>query len=101
MGVLQGQNDAPSNTVAHVPTVKTGGPTQPSAAGDPAINEEQPEALNNKALEIIYRVRDKLTGRDFDHEETLDIPEQVDRLIEQATDNENLCQSYIGWCPFW
>merc|ERR1719322_528975 len=61
----------------------------------------QPEALNRKALDIIQRVRDKLTGRDFSREETLDIAEQVDRLIEQATNNENLCQSYIGWCPFW
>jgi serine/threonine-protein kinase mTOR len=26
---------------------------------------------------------------------------QVDRLISQATSHENLCQSYIGWCPFW
>jgi FKBP12-rapamycin complex-associated protein len=62
---------------------------------------EQPELLNKKALDIIQRVRDKLTGRDFAHDESLDIQEQVDRLIEQATNNENLCQSYIGWCPFW
>lgn len=61
----------------------------------------QPEILNKKALDIIQRVRDKLTGRDFSHDEVLDIHEQVDRLIEQATNNENLCQSYIGWCPFW
>ena len=26
---------------------------------------------------------------------------QVQRLIQQATSHENLCQSYIGWCPFW
>ena len=26
---------------------------------------------------------------------------QVNRLIKQATSHENLCQSYIGWCPFW
>lgn len=26
---------------------------------------------------------------------------QVVRLIQQATSHENLCQSYIGWCPFW
>ncbi len=29
------------------------------------------------------------------------VPAQVQRLIEQATSHENLCQSYIGWCPFW
>jgi len=26
---------------------------------------------------------------------------QVQHLILQATSHENLCQSYIGWCPFW
>ena len=31
----------------------------------------------------------------------LSIPRQVDRLIEEATKVQNLCQSYVGWCPFW
>jgi len=31
----------------------------------------------------------------------LGVPEQVDRLILQATNVENLCQHYIGWCSFW
>merc|ERR1719411_941366 len=64
-------------------------------------NEHPPEALNKKALDIIHRVRDKLTGRDFDPKECLDVKKQVDYLIQQATSNENLCQCYIGWCPFW
>ncbi|CAF3972421.1 unnamed protein product [Rotaria sordida] len=25
---------------------------------------------------------------------------QVELLIQQATSHENLCQLYIGWCPF-
>lgn len=53
--------------------------------------------MNKKALAIITRVRDKLTGRDFSHEETLSVQRQVDLLIQQATNNENLCQCYIGW----
>lgn len=61
-----------------------------------------PEALNKKAVAIVNRVRDKLTGRDFpNHPAPLDVPKQVDLLIAQATNHENLCQSYIGWCPFW
>jgi len=60
-------------------------------------DNNQPEALNKKALAIITRVRDKLTGRDFSHEETLSVRQQVDLLIQQATNNENLCQCYIGW----
>ena len=41
------------------------------------------------------------TGNDFPHEKTLDVDKQVQLLIEQATSHENLCQCYIGWCPFW
>ena len=36
-------------------------------------------------------------GRDFSHDETLDVPTQVELLIKQATSHENLCQCYIGW----
>ncbi|XP_043460744.1 serine/threonine-protein kinase mTOR isoform X2 [Leptopilina heterotoma] len=64
-------------------------------------DSNQPEALNKKALAITNRVRDKLTGRDFSHDQMLSVQRQVDLLIQQATNNENLCQCYIGWCPFW
>nr|QXN57741.1 serine/threonine-protein kinase [Bemisia tabaci] len=66
-----------------------------------ATDTNQPEALNKKALAIVTRVREKLTGRDFAHKDTLTVPKQVELLIQQATANENLCQCYIGWCPFW
>ena len=59
------------------------------------------EFRNKKAVAVINRVRDKLTGRDFDPAITLDVNQQVDLLIKQATSHENLCQCYIGWCPFW
>ncbi|CAH1240669.1 MTOR [Branchiostoma lanceolatum] len=61
----------------------------------------KPEALNKKAVQIISRVRDKLTGHDFNKDESLEVPTQVELLIGQATSHENLCQCYIGWCPFW
>lgn len=41
-----------------------------------------------------------LLGRDFSHDETLDVPTQVELLIKQATSHENLCQCYIGWYVF-
>ena len=31
----------------------------------------------------------------------LPVAEQVEKLIKQATEPENLCQHYIGWCSFW
>merc|ERR1719427_2493153 len=52
----------------------------------------EPEALNKKALDIVQRVRDKLTGRDFSKEESLEVGEQVELLISQARSHENLCQ---------
>ncbi|XP_075220340.1 serine/threonine-protein kinase Tor [Lycorma delicatula] len=75
-------------------------PTVPSSVEN-ICDGSQPEALNKKALAIVTRVREKLTGRDFAHEETLTVQRQVELLIQQATANENLCQCYIGWCPFW
>ncbi|RLN57430.1 hypothetical protein BBP00_00007511 [Phytophthora kernoviae] len=59
-------------------------------------------ALNEKAVAVIRRVQAKLSGRDFEADgEPLDVSAQVQRLISQATSHENLCQCYIGWCPFW
>uniref|UniRef100_H2Y9H1 non-specific serine/threonine protein kinase n=1 Tax=Ciona savignyi TaxID=51511 RepID=H2Y9H1_CIOSA len=59
----------------------------------------RPEVLNKKALAIVNRVRDKLTGCDFSSV-PIDVPTQVDYLIKQATSHENLCQCYIGWSVF-
>ena len=60
----------------------------------------KPEALNTRAVTVITRVSNKLTGRDFKNT-TLDVRSQVQKLILQATSKENLCQCYIGWCAFW
>lgn len=54
------------------------------------------EVTNKKARQIIDRVKQKLTGNDFNTQEPVDVQKQVDLLIEQATNNENLCQNYIG-----
>ncbi|KAG9076878.1 phosphatidylinositol kinase- protein kinase tor1, partial [Ceratobasidium sp. UAMH 11750] len=59
------------------------------------------EIRDQRALAVYNRVRDKLTGRDFNTPEPLPTVDQVLRLIEQATSYENLCQSFSGWCAFW
>jgi FKBP12-rapamycin complex-associated protein len=58
---------------------------------------------NARALAVLSRVKEKLTGRDFGAAAggELGIVAQVDRLIKEATNLENLCQHYIGWCSFW
>ena len=50
---------------------------------------------------VLSRIRDKLQGTDFDNEDPLEVDEQVEKLIKQATSAENLCQNYIGWCAYW
>ena len=54
------------------------------AAAAVGTNQQPAEALNRKALDIIQRVRDKLTGRDFDRDDMLDIAEQVGREGPQS-----------------
>ena len=56
---------------------------------------------NARALQVLKRVREKLTGRDFKPNEELKIEDQVEKLLQEATSLENLCQHYIGWCSFW
>jgi len=31
----------------------------------------------------------------------LTVAEQVERLIQQATNSENLAPAYVGWCNCW
>ena len=62
---------------------------------------ESREVQNERAVKVLERVKDKLTGRDFNPNEELDVERQVSKLIGQATNVENLCQHYIGWCSFW
>jgi len=63
------------------------------------------EELNEKAVKVIQRVQDKLSGTDFPGPdgfvETVSVEEQVELLIAQASSSENLCQLFIGWCAFW
>ena len=60
----------------------------------------QPEVLVNQANEVLARIKAKLSGTDFSAN-PLSVKDQVARLIEEATSPANLCQSYVGWCPFW
>ncbi|OMJ77176.1 hypothetical protein SteCoe_23284 [Stentor coeruleus] len=62
---------------------------------------EMTDLLNKKAIEVLDRVMEKLTGNDFLDYKELSVSDQVDRLIKEARSVKNLSQSYIGWCPFW
>jgi len=57
--------------------------------------------LNTQAVQVVRRVRDKLTGHDFGTAEGMNVVDQVDKLIRQATAHENLATAFLGWCAFW
>jgi FKBP12-rapamycin complex-associated protein len=78
-------------------------PNGPDGMGpnDVAVDPEQADMQNARAVEVLERVVQKLTGRDFKPAEELDVVTQVDKLINEAIKLENLCQHYIGWCSFW
>ena len=85
------------------PTSRARARTNSSAAPDGnGINgAQETESQNARAVEVLDRVQQKLTGRDFKNNEELDVINQVNKLIVEATKLENLCQHYIGWCSFW
>nr|XP_016452140.1 PREDICTED: serine/threonine-protein kinase TOR-like [Nicotiana tabacum] len=82
------------------------------------------EVLNERAVAVMARMSNKLTGRDFtaastsasslqhalDHstlisgetreaDHGLSVKLQVQKLIQQASSHENLCQNYVGYDP--
>ena len=54
---------------------------------------------NSHALNVLKRVRLKLTGRIGEHAK-LSVPEQVNAVIEEAISVDNLCVMYEGWTPW-
>jgi FKBP12-rapamycin complex-associated protein len=85
----------------HLSTVNEEDNEHESTIGGTGQTQQQQNAQQNagpqpgrtiRAVEIMNRVREKLTGSDFHREQPVDIPTQVDLLIKQATSHENLCQ---------
>ncbi|WEW59078.1 phosphatidylinositol kinase- protein kinase tor1 [Emydomyces testavorans] len=87
----------PGNFTRRRPSILDGGILD----AQQGVPNEAREVQNARALQVLGRVREKLTGRDFKSHEELSVSDQVDKLLVQATSVENLCQHYIGWCSFW
>lgn len=90
------------------PTAAPGGPpsSRPrgrtnSSAHGAGGDADAAESQNERAVQVLNRVKEKLTGHDFKPDEELTYTLQVDKLLIEATKLENLCQHYIGWCSFW
>ena len=75
-------------------SARVGRPRAGTNAGQPA--PEPKEVQNARALQVLARVKEKLSGRDFKKEVELPIDEQVEKLLSEATSLENLCCHYIG-----
>jgi FKBP12-rapamycin complex-associated protein len=99
----------PASRADHDPTAAPGGPpssrprgrTNSSTHGAGGADADAAETQNERAVQVLNRVKEKLTGRDFKPDEELTYTLQVDKLLTEATKLENLCQHYIGWCSFW
>jgi FKBP12-rapamycin complex-associated protein len=99
----------PSDRPDQDPTAAPGGPpssrprgrTNSSVHGAGGADGDAAETQNERAVQVLNRVKEKLTGHDFKPEEELTYTIQVDKLLTEATKLENLCQHYIGWCSFW
>lgn len=112
---VNGATGSTSEELGMSGSVRRDGSVGGSSTVESSVNKPLGELVNLKALNIVQRVRDKLTGRDFpkevtragqefaasDKESNVNVEQQVELLIEQATSRANLCQCYIGWCPFW
>jgi FKBP12-rapamycin complex-associated protein len=90
----------------HAPSERPGSSYRPrNRAGTTQTNGDkdpvEKEVRNARAVEVLGRIKEKLTGRDFKKETELEVEDQVERLLSEATNLENLCQHYIGWCSFW
>jgi len=72
----------------------------PANAAQREDPEQAKEVQNARALQVLSRVKEKLHGRDFNTKQELDVSRQVDKLILEATNLQNLCQHYVGWCSF-
>lgn len=69
---------------------------------DPLIQwtEKLDQDDKESAVAVVERIRDKLRGCDFADRPNLDVSQQVDALICEATDITNLCQMPDGWGPW-
>jgi FKBP12-rapamycin complex-associated protein len=95
--MAQDPTAAPGGPPSSRPRARTNSTTQGAGGAEVDVQETQ----NERAMQVLNRVKEKLTGRDFKPDEELTYILQVDKLLIEATKLENLCQHYIGWCSFW
>ncbi|XP_071733671.1 uncharacterized protein [Rutidosis leptorrhynchoides] len=58
------------------------------------------KSKNAYAVSVLRRVEMKIEGRHIADKRDINIAEQVDYLLRQATSVDNLCNMYEGWTPW-
>ncbi|KAG9415875.1 multidrug-resistance type transporter aminotriazole resistance [Aphanomyces cochlioides] len=90
----------------HDPLVEWGRSKNKQVMNSTAVKPNTNEQVNSEAKTMLKIIDDRLRGvwnlgKKQQHETLpLSVKGQVDRLIAEATSDENLAQMYIGWMPF-
>ncbi|KAF9558938.1 Serine/threonine-protein kinase smg1 [Mortierella alpina] len=97
LGITHNSNHN-NNSYTHLQQLQQQSPVQ----GQQQQQQHQPplHQRNAIAVNILRRVRHKLEGRDFDAVKKCKVTEQVERVIQEATNVENLANMFEGWTPW-
>ena len=68
---------------------------------DPLLQWIESDKTEAKSEAVFNRIKSKLDGRDLEPDKVYEVPDQVSRLIEEATNHTNLCRMFRGWFPWW
>ncbi|XP_070572431.1 serine/threonine-protein kinase ATR-like isoform X2 [Ptychodera flava] len=103
MKVMRDQTDpliSVLKTLIYDPLVEWSKPTR----GRASVLTESGEINNEKAMTHVKDIEQRLQGKLKNKNKTRGLPLSVEGhvhyLIQEATDERNLCQMYIGWAPF-
>lgn len=55
------------------------------------------EKVNTNAEQVLFKIENKIMGRDLQNTESISIKKQVDVLIKAATNENNLAVMFHGW----
>ncbi|WOK92232.1 serine/threonine-protein kinase SMG1-like isoform X1 [Canna indica] len=69
-----------------------------SSSYDAAISNMR--GKNAYALTVLKQIEFKIDGRGIEDLRSVEVSEQVDHLLKQATSIDNLCNMYEGWTPW-
>ena len=53
--------------------------------------------VNTSAEQVLFKIENKIVGRDLQNTESISIEKQVDMLIKAATNENNLAVMFHGW----